>query len=225
MATKGIDLTGKRFGRLTVLGIAESKDGVRWRCLCDCGNETIGHTGHLNAGGKISCGCAVIDSARAAHKLAMKVITIHGRSHTRLDECFKNMKRRCYDPKNKRYSEYGARGITVCDEWLLDNRKFFAWAEANGYAPDLTIDRIDNDLGYSPGNCRWADKFQQMNNMQKSHFLEWGGKRQTIAQWARELGVNPMAIQKRIMRKWPVERIFTQPWRSPRYPKKKPNGA
>lgn len=209
-----MDLTGQRFGRLTVLDVAErGGGGVRWRCLCDCGNETVGRTGHLRAGSKTSCGCAVAEMARFVSRTYGYKRRTHGISHSRLDNCYKNMLARCYNPKNKRYAEYGKRGISVCDEWRTNKLLFIEWANTNGYAANLTLDRMDVNKGYSPDNCRWADAKTQMNNMTKNVFLEWDGKRQTIAQWAEEIGVLYRALQHRVDRGWSVDRIFTQPWR------------
>lgn len=208
-----IDLTGRRFGMLSVVERAESKNGARWLCRCDCGQETIARTGHLNARSKISCGCAVISAARKNQKLASAALTTHGMSHSRLDECYKNILRRCYDQKNKRYDRYGGRGIKVCAEWLDNKQSFFDWAAANGYAADLTIERDDRNGDYEPGNCIWADRFVQANNCSDNRILEWDGRSQTVAQWAREIGVRPKALQHRVDRGWNLDRIFTQPYR------------
>lgn len=218
-----MDLTGQRFGRLVVLYRSdEPANGQRWVCRCDCGKQTLGRTGHLRAGSKISCGCAVADAARINQKLTTPMRRTHGLSHTRIDHCYKNMIFRCYKPTNKRYAQYGGRGIRVCQQWLDNKQSFFDWAFANGYADHLTIDRIDVDKDYSPANCRWADSFTQMNNTSRNCFIEWDGKRQTIEQWARELGVLGRAIQHRIARGWSVERVMTQPFRKSPTTRKRP---
>ena len=160
---KLIDLTGQRFGRLTVIERAEdyiSPQGikhVRWCCRCDCGNAHTVAGLDLRRGKTISCGCF-------HNELLSARVTSHKKCDTRLYRIWKNMRNRCYDPQNNRYYRYGGRGITVCEEWLHDFKAFYDWAMANGYQDDLSIDRIDNDKGYSPDNCRWETAKEQNRN-------------------------------------------------------------
>ena len=126
------------------------------------------------------------------------------------------MRDRCYDPDNKRYANYGGRGIQVCDEWLTDRLAFYRWANSNGHGGSLQIDRIDVNGNYEPSNCRFVDVFVQMNNTTRNHFLEWHGARHTVADWARILGVTSRALQSRIDHGWSVERALTQPFRARR---------
>lgn len=166
---KLVDIIGQRFGRLTVIA-RQGRDNhyqATWLCLCDCGKECVCRGHDLRRGRTKSCGCLCIDDAK------IRFIT-HGKRRTRLYEVWYGMKMRCYNPKNSHYHRYGGRGITVCDEWLNDFQAFYNWAMANGYnenAPygQCTIDRIDNNKGYSPDNCRWVDMKVQRQNQEKCH--------------------------------------------------------
>ena len=164
---KFIDLTGQRFGRLTVIERKVSNAGfVTWLCQCDCGNQTIVRGNSLRSGHTTNCGCV------RREKITQRSL-IHGKSHTRLFYVWEGMKKRCYNPKYVRYDRYGGRGITVDDRWLHDFGAFYNWAMANGYdenAPvgQCTLDRIDNDKGYSPENCRWVDMKEQNKNRSNS---------------------------------------------------------
>lgn len=162
------DLTGQRFGRLVVTeraGIDKSKHAV-WQCCCDCGEVRFVSSGNLLRGMTSSCGC--IKSEKLTERN-----TVHGKRNNRLYTVWIDMKKRCYNPTTHNYHRYGGRGITICDEWLHDFQAFYDWAIANGYdenAPYMkcTIDRIDNDKGYSPDNCRWVDAKTQNNNKSNS---------------------------------------------------------
>lgn len=162
------DLTGQRFGRLIVIERAGSTPTgqATWICLCDCGTKCIIEGTRLRKGNTKSCGCLHIDSTR-------KRFSKHGKSGTRLYNVHKEMIQRCSNLKHKNYDRYGGRGITVCDEWKNDFEAFYDWSMANGYDEkalygQCTIDRIDNDKGYSPDNCRWVDYKVQSNNRHNS---------------------------------------------------------
>jgi hypothetical protein len=206
---------GLKFGRLTVIS-EESKlcAGRWWLCHCDCGKEIITSTSRLNSSSATSCGCARADSIKKAAQAAWQVTTKWSGPHKqKLKWLLNNMKRRCYDKNNKRYADWGGRGITICSEWLKDSSSFFNWCISNGYAPGLWIDRIDNDGNYEPDNCRFVEPALQAINTRKNTFLEHDGLRLTISQWARKLNVRPQAIQHRIARNWETSRIFKQPFR------------
>ncbi len=164
---KKIDLTGQRFGSLTVIQKDESrnyKSGcTAWLCICDCGEQKIARSDKLRNGKTKSCGCLVAELFHPS-----KTRLFHP-SKTRLYYVWNGMKARCNSVNNPNYPNYGARGITVCDEWKNNFQAFYEWAIVNGYdenAPrgQCTIDRIDNDKGYSPDNCRWVDMNVQNRN-------------------------------------------------------------
>ena len=191
------DLTGLRFGRLTVLSYAErhpSAGGSRsayWLCKCDCGKEKIVNGNHLKSGAIKSCGCL--------HKETLPNVK-HRLSDSRLYSIYKDMYRRCYNRKNKSYPEYGERGIRVCAEWRgVDNFvNFYTWAMTHGYADNLTIDRIDFDGDYSPENCRWVDIYQQANNKRNKVNITIDGVTKTRAEWCREYGINYRTVCTRM---------------------------
>ena len=118
-------------------------------------------------------------------------------SGTRLYRIWGNMKTRCYNPNCKEYDRYGGRGIKICSEWIDDFATFENWAYANGYREYLSIDRINNDKGYDPDNCRWADQHTQTRNTSKVNFIEIEGEVKTLAEWAESSGVPYSAVKSR----------------------------
>lgn len=185
---KAIDLTGKKFGNLTVirhLNYSESGHTSLWECKCDCGNITIVRGTNLKSGHTISCGCK-------------KGKTIHNKWGTRLYNIYHNMKQRCNNAKNIWYKNYGARGITVCQEWQDDFMNFYNWAINNGYKDNLTLDRINVNGNYEPDNCRWADKITQQNNMRTNRYITYNEETHTVAEWARLLNVPAKFIIDRL---------------------------
>lgn len=197
--SKLIDLTGERFGRLTVIERAESnKYGAIWKCSCDCGNRVSVAGVKLRNGHTRSCGCLVSDTIGNLNKT-------HGMSHTRLHYIWGNMKSRCYNPNNHFYKRYGGRGITVCDEWIDDFTAFVDWALSSGYDESLTIDRIDNDQSYFPDNCRWANKTEQANNRKSSRLFEMGGEIKSISEWCREYKKKSPTVAYRLRQNWTIE--------------------
>ena len=122
-----------------------------------CGTNFKANTNDINRGYIKSCGCYNKRRVSETHKT-------HGKQHTRLYKIWINIKDRVLNPKNKRYSDYGGRGITLCDDWKNDFIPFYNWAMSNEYSDELSIDRIDNDGGYSPENCRWTTPTMQQRN-------------------------------------------------------------
>ncbi len=124
---------------------------------------------------------------------------------------YHKIKERCYNPNSKSYKRYGGRGIKMCDEWLNDFKSFESWAIANGYAPELAIDRIDNDGDYSPENCRFITLAENNQNRCRSRFYTYNGKTQNLMQWCTELGLNYRTVMYRMRRGWSFERSITEP--------------
>ena len=171
------DLTGQRFGRLTVIeyaGTLVTKNHSRttmWKCKCDCGNIKDVRYSNLARGTTQSCGCIHKEKLGSMNRT-------HGLSgnKTRLYTIWKNMRGRCFNTNDKSYDRYGGRGISVCEEWDKSFEAFYKWSIENGYKEDiaesnrnrLSIDRINNDGNYEPSNCRWTNDFVQASNKRNS---------------------------------------------------------
>jgi len=202
-----IDLTGKRFGKLTVIERAadyispKGKATTQWRCKCDCGNETVARTDLLRHGYTQSCGC-INATQGGAWKLPMY-------------QTYSGMMDRCYNQKCESYPHYGARGITVCDEWKNSALAFCEWSFANGYKENsgLSIDRIDVNGNYCPENCRWTDIKTQNNNKTDTHHVTYNGETHTYSEWADilNLGLTRGVIYNRIFNGWDDVAAITTP--------------
>lgn len=209
MPRKATDLTGRRFGMLTVIQRASPKPYTKesvWLCQCDCGNIKEITKGALVRGDTISCGCF-------RRKRMAEIQSQKRYPYKRLKNIWHGMIDRCENPKAKSYPIYGAKGITVCDEWKnLD--VFVQWALSSGYSEELTIDRIDGDKGYSSQNCRWADTITQQNNKSNNHLLTVNGRTDTIANWSRVSGLSHNLISERKRCGWSDEQAVLTPRRS-----------
>lgn len=205
------DLEGKKFERLTVLGYAGRRGkNLYWNCHCKCGNYTVIGSRHLKSGRTTSCGCFSI-------KCIKERSTTHGhaRRHNKTPtyRTWANMLDRCRNHNNSDFFYYGGRGIKVCDRW---KNSFENFLEDMGERPKRTsIDRIDNNGNYEPGNCRWATKKEQNNNQRSNINLTFNGKTQTTAQWADELGMNSGTVRYRVNKLgWSAEKALTTPLRT-----------
>lgn len=201
------DLTGQRFGRLLVLGYAGAvKKKARWLCQCDCGQTKIINRSSLLSGGTQSCGCL-------HNELVSQQSTTHGLSH-RVPEygAWSGMLTRCTNPNVAAFSDYGERGIKVCERW----RRFENFYADMGPkpAPEYSLDRIDVNGDYEPANCRWATPLEQANNARSNIPLTHDGKTMNLTEWARELGLKKITLYDRINKLgWSVERALTTPTR------------
>lgn len=134
-----------------------------------------------------------------------------GRKGTRLYSIYTNMITRCYNHNFKYYHRYGGRRITVCDEWKNDFKSFYNWAMANGYNDTLTIDRIDNDKGYEPSNCRWTTHKVQANNRSSNHLVTIFNRTKSLKEWCDIYSINYQTVQDRLKRGWNIERALMEP--------------
>lgn len=190
----------KKYNRLTIKSVNGKVKGrySTWlNCQCECGNMKVVIFDYVVNGLTKSCGCYRKDNARKQSK----ELETHHLSNTRLFVIHRGIKRRCYDKRIKKYKDYGARGIKVCDEWLNSLESFAKWSYENGYNDNLTIDRIDNNGNYEPNNCRWVDQQTQQNNKRNNIFLEYNGEQKTIAQWSRDLNISYSKLYNRIIKK------------------------
>lgn len=206
------DLTGQKFGRLTVVERVENAKNrnARWKCVCDCGNEVIVTGSNLCRGNTKSCGCY-------QKEMTVKTKTTHGGHETRLYRIWADIKKRCYNENQAYYNDYGGRGISMCESWRGSFESFRDWSLENGYSDDLSIDRINFNGNYEPSNCRWATVKEQANNRRSNRFLTYNGKTQTMAQWADELGLEYKEIAARLnYLGWTVEEALSTPVGQPR---------
>jgi hypothetical protein len=189
------DIVGRKFGKLTVLNdYIKIKNGTKWKCLCECGNEVYVYRGKLITGHTKSCGC-----------LTKKY---NGLSKHKLYSIWSNIKDRCYNKNNHAYSNYGGKGVKMCEEWH-DFMNFYNWSIANGYKEGLTIDRIDPNGDYSPENCKWVTlsenvaRANKYTHRRKTKYLYYGispnGKKyifNNANKFAREHNLNANGIRR-----------------------------
>lgn len=199
--SKKIDLTGQRFGWLTVEAEVDSRNGKsRFRCRCDCGKilETYGQA--LRRKMTKSCGCW----RKLLPSIAFRT---HGMGNTPEFATWCRIKDRCLNPNSTYYKRYGGRGITVCERWISSFENFVA---DMGPRPgsNFSIDRIDYNDNYSPENCRWATVATQATNRSTVRIIEFNGIIDSMAGWARRTGIPYLKLRRRIMDGWPFEKVI-----------------
>lgn len=204
-------LTGQVFGHWTVLGDATPLHGnVMVLCRCTCGTERPVRRSRMIAGGSKHCGCQSLKRATAA-------ATKHNMSHSKEYRAWMSIKSRTLNPNCAGYIDYGARGITICEEW---RNSFDVFLRDMGPAPSKShsIDRRNNNLGYSKENCRWATAKEQQRNRRVNVLITFAGATRSISEWEEMLGVHPGSLRDRFRNGWSIERAMTTPYR-----KKAPN--
>lgn len=200
MRTRTIeDLTGRRFGRLTVKSRAENKGYglTAWNCVCECGTEKAVLSMSLRNGNSRSCGC-----------LQRQAATSHGMRGSRVYNTWAQMKARCLNPRSRFFADYGGRGITVCDRWMSFEGFY---ADMGDQPKGKSLDRIDNSKGYSPENCRWATMLQQGRNKRNNRNLKFRGETRPVSEWAELMGIKKETVISRLNLGWSVEDALTHP--------------
>lgn len=206
------DIAKNRYGRLLALGPDPEGARGKWLFQCDCGLRKSIKKHSVTRGYTKSCGCLHRDRCKSGLNRLR-----HGDARTgavkRLHSIWRGMLKRC-NPSNNIYAteRYAARGVTVCADWR-DYTAFRDWAINSGYADDLSIDRVDNALGYSPENCRWATKTEQARNRTTSRYLEVDGERRVVAEWCEVFGISSSVFYNRVKRGWDAKRALTTPAR------------
>ena len=193
----------QRFGKLVCLEPRgqDLRGCFLWSFKCDCGTVKVIRGNHVFHGKIVSCSCEA--AARCSRNFKS-----HGLTETDEYHSWCSMKGRCHNPSNKKYPSYGGRGITLCDRWMDSFENFLA-DMGKRPTPRHSIDRINNDLGYSPENCRWATAKEQSLNTRRNVFIEFDGKRLTCSQWEEVTGINRACIAKRIKRGWSAHKTLT----------------
>ena len=184
------DLLGQTFGSLTVLGFSHyTKAGAAyWHVRCVCGVEKTAHGYYMRNGRVNSCGCQKLINFTAR-------MTKHGKYLSREYQTWNSMMGRCLNPTSQAFRHYGARGITICEKW----KNFVGFYEDMGDRPDgMSLERIDNEKGYSPDNCRWATHQEQMKNTRRCIHITYNGQTKILKDWARSLGMSNGALRARM---------------------------
>lgn len=203
------DLTGMKFGKLTVLGIAFKKPrkphGYRiyWKCRCECGNCCDVLSDNLTRDHTLSCGCLLKE---ISHKINYK----HGLTHTQIYNVWASIKQRCFYSKSISFQNYGGRGITMFEDWINDFQAFYNYVSKLPHFGEegYTLDRIDNNGNYEPNNIRWVTKKEQANNTRRNIIIEYQGKKMSLKEAANLSGIDYTALFERYKKGDTGERLF-----------------
>lgn len=204
-----LKLVGQKFGRLVVIQRVNNnkQERTQWLCQCDCGEKITVVGDSLKRGNTKSCGCYQKEQL-------IERLTTHGHAKQGGSKTYRvwtYMIHRCTNPKDKRYQDYGGRGITVCERW---RNSFENFLEDMGQVPEgYQIDRIDNNGNYCKTNCRWATRQEQMRNTRRNFLISYNDKTQCLASWAEELNMNYSTLKRRLYDGWSISRAFTTPAR------------
>ena len=203
------NLTGRRFGRLTVISESDNdKSKIMWLCKCDCGNDKIVAANDLKSGHTKSCGCLSAENRRLPKR------TTHQMSRTRLYKEYVSMKTRC-KPNYHNHNVYYDKGVSVCEEWAHPNgfNVFRDWALSHGYDDQLTLDRIDNDGNYEPENCRWITMREQQNNRSNNVYIAYLGETHTLKEWSERMDLSYGMLKVRHRKGLEPPELFQPPMR------------
>lgn len=204
--SKLIDITGNKYGKLTVIcREANTNEGAStWRCQCECGNTVVVRGANLRKGTTKSCGCLskMVCQKRAKHNMV----------GTRLYNIWGNMKARCCRKTQPSYNYYGGRGIKICDEWKNSFENFLKWALSNGYTDSMTIERIDVNGDYCPENCKWSTPSEQAKNRRSNILINYNGETHCLSEWCEIYGKDYYLVRDRIKKdKWDFSRAMFEP--------------
>jgi hypothetical protein len=192
------DLAGRRIRSLVVVSLdyVHPVKGALWLCLCDCGKQWVTTGTSIRYGSVTSCGCQGLKRAQLAKTTHGASRRVDGKNRTPEYRSWAGLRNRCNNPSNRSFHDYGARGITVCERW----NDFAAFYSDMGPRPAGTsIERINNDLGYSPSNCCWATRTQQNRNTRRNRFISINGKKMPISQAAEEMGISKSSVRRRFL--------------------------
>jgi len=197
-AKNRLNITGEIYGELTVIESISKHGKTKLRCQCSCGTTTLVSIGHLRNGHTTSCGC----------KRGEK----HGMSNTSLYTCYRTQMERCHNPNNRNHKNYGGRGITMHKPWrdsFIEYEKYVT-RELGEKPKDYTMDRIDNNGNYEPGNIQWATMKQQCNNKRNTTMIEFNGITKPISEWAEQFNINYSTLRSRLRSNWNIEQALTR---------------